>query len=155
MAQFKNMFAVDVRFPAEANTIGFRLQSALVGVLQDSFPLRLDDCRNDGHHHPSHRSFGSDAVAQKADDHAVLVELLDQSDHVNGVASQSVEVPDQDHVVIFHFQLQRVEARALARTPAHLVGEDAVRFHARRLECAGLNVQYLGDWWNRERCRTI
>ena len=51
--------------------------------------------------------------------------------------------PDQDHVAIFHLQLQRVEARTFERAPAHLVGEDAVRFHARRLENADLTVQGL------------
>ena len=70
----------------------------------------------------------SDAVVQKAHGHAVLVELLDQPDHVSSVASQPVEFPNQDYVAIFHLLLQRVEARTLERTSAHLVGEDAVRF---------------------------
>ena len=56
--------------------------------------------------------------------------------------------PDQDHVAIYHLLLQRVEARALERTSAHLVGEDAVWFHARRLECPDLNVQGLATSGN-------
>ena len=141
--QLENAVAVDAGFSPHADAIGFRLQSALVGALQDSFPLRLGDCRKDDHHHPSHLSFSSDAVVQKADSHAVLVELLDQPDHVSSVVSQPVEFPDQDHVAIFHLQLQCVEARALERTSAHLVGEDAVRFHACFLQNAHLAVQGL------------
>ena len=74
-----------------------------------------------------------------------MVKLLDQPDHVSSVASQPVEFPDQNHVAIFHLQLQRVEAQALERTPAHLVGEDAVRFHVLRLECADLAIEGLLD----------
>ena len=128
--------------------LAFASESSLVGALQDSFPLRLGDSRKDGHNHPSHGSFSSDAVVQEADGHAVLVELLDQPDHVSSVASQPVEFPDQDHVAIFHFLLQRVEARALERTSAYLVGEDAVRFHARHLENADLTVKGLATSGN-------
>ena len=77
-----------------------------------------------------------------------MVELLDQPDHVCSVASQPVEFSDQDHVAVFHLLLQRVEARALERTSAHLVGEDAVRFHAPRMECADLTVQGLATSGN-------
>ena len=115
---------------------------------RDSFPLRLGDCRKDGHNHPSHGSFSSDAVVQEADGHAVLVELLDQPNHVSSVASQPVEFPDQDYVAIFHLLLQRVEARALERTSAHLVGEDAVRLHASFLQNANLTVQGLATSGN-------
>ena len=146
--QLENAVAVDAGLAPHAHAIGFRLQSALVGALQDSFPLRLGDCRKDGHHHPSHGSFSSDAVVQEAHGHAVLVELLDQPDHVSSVASQPVEFPDQDHVAIFHLQLQRVEARALERTSAHLVGEDAVQFHASFLQNANLTVQGLATSGN-------
>ena len=118
--QLENAVAVDAGLAPHAHAIGFRLQSALVGALQDSFPLRLGDCRKDGHHHPSYRSFSSDSVVQEADGHAVLVELLDQPDHVSGVTAQPVKFPDQDHVAIFHLQLQCVEAWALERTSAHL-----------------------------------
>ena len=76
--QVENAVAVDAGLAPHANAVGFRLQSALVGALQDSFPLRLGDCRKDGYHHPSHGSFSSDAVVQEAHGHAVLVELLDQ-----------------------------------------------------------------------------
>ena len=93
---------------AESNAVGLGLQSALVGALQDAFPYCLSDCRKDGHHHQSHRSFSSDAVVQEANGNTVLIELLDQPDHVNSVASQTVEFPDQDHIAIFHLQLQRV-----------------------------------------------
>ena len=128
--------------------LAFASESALVGALHDSFPFCLGDCRKDGHHHPSHRSFSSDAVVQEAHGHAVLVELLDQTDHVSSVASQPVEFPDQDHVAIFYLLLQRVEARALERTSAHLVGEDTVRFHASFLQNADLTVQGLATSGN-------
>ena len=100
--QLENAVAVDAGLAPHAHAVGYRLQPALVGALQDSFPFRLGDCRKDGHHHSSHRSFSSDAVVQEAHGHAVLVELLDQPDHVSSVASQPVEFPDQDHVAIFH-----------------------------------------------------
>ena len=146
--QFENAVAVDAGLAPHADTIGLRLKPALVGAFHDSFPLRLSDCRKDCHHHPSHRSFSSDPVVQEADGHAILVELLDQPDHVSSVPSQPVEFPNQDHVAIFYLLLQRVEARALERTSAHLVGEDAVRFHAYRLECADLTVQGLATSGN-------
>ena len=117
--QFENAVAVDAGLAPHADTVGFRLQSALVGALHDSFPFCLGDCRKDGHHHPSHRSFSGDAVVQEADGHAVFVELLDQTDHVNSVASQPVEFLDQDNVAIFHLQLQRVEARATSAAPTY------------------------------------
>ena len=75
--QLEHAVAFDAGLAPHSHAVGFRLQSALVGALQDSFPLRLGDCRKDGHHHPFHRSFSSDAVVQEADDHAdFLVELL-------------------------------------------------------------------------------
>ena len=103
--KLENAVAVDAGLAPHADALGFRLQPALVGTFQDSFPFRLGDCRKDGHNHPSHRSFSSDAVVQETDGHAVLVELLDQPDHVSSVASQPVEFPDQDHVAISHLQL--------------------------------------------------
>ena len=141
--QLENTVAVDAALAPHAHAVGYRLKPALVGTLQDSFPFCLGDCRKDGHHHPSHRSFSSDAVVQEAHCHAVLVELLDQPDHVSSVASQPVEFPDQDNVAIFHLQLQRVEAWALKRTSTHLVSEDAVWFHANFLQNAKLTVQGL------------
>ena len=86
--QLENAVAVDVALAPHADAVGFRLQSALVGAFHDSFPLRLSDCRKDGHHHPSHRSFSSDAIVQETHGHAVLVELLDKADHVSSVAAQ-------------------------------------------------------------------
>ena len=146
--QLENVVAVDTGLAPHANAVGFRLKPTLVGALQDAFPFCLGNCRKDGHHHPSHGSFSSDTVVQEADGHAVLVEFLDQPDHVSSVASQPVEFPDQDHVAIFYLLLQRVEARALERTSAHLVGEDTVRFHASFLQNADLTVQGLATSGN-------
>ena len=69
----------------------FALQSALVGALQDSFPLRLGDCRNNGHHHPSHRSFSNDAVVQEADGHTASVAAT----RFQGVARRFHEVGEE------------------------------------------------------------
>ena len=55
-----------------------------------------------------------------------------------------IQFPDQDHVAIFHLQLQRVEAWTLeraARSPGRL--QDAVRFYALRLKCVDLAIKGL------------
>ena len=98
------------------------------GALDHGVAFELSEGGHDGQHRLAHRPFGVQALGDAAESDPARCQAVDDGEHVLGVAPESVELPDREHVAFAEMVEAGIEMRAgRGRAADALVGEDAGR----------------------------
>jgi hypothetical protein len=95
------------------------------GPLGQLIALELRKSGHDSEHGPAHRPGGTDAFGNAAKVHTPLLQVIDQSQQITGIAPQPVQLPHYDPITTSQVIKEFVELGPTGPRSAHpVVGED-------------------------------
>src|SRR5262249_34856965 len=133
---------VQAHGPALVNASGLRGFDAYALALLDEAKLHFGDHTQHSEHHLAHRPLGVDGRFKHTQSGTLLIQFMDDIEHVAGGSAQTVQPRHHEDVPLTDKVQDALEfVAALTRTARHLLYTD--RFAAFRLEPGYLGVCLL------------